>query len=434
MCALSIARSREYVTVKKDLSGLFRKENTMFQAFKLAYRNVGRNKTRSLLSSLAVGIGMALLLLMASVLEGEMKGALDNTIRLQSGHLQIRPASYEENKISLKWEDLIANPDQLVQQVKSLSQVTVATPRLVASSILTVSDESKGVQILGIEPDSAANQPFREGMLSGEFIKADDREGILVGNVLADKLHIHVNDKVNLLVTTSNGDVNEQLFTVRGIFTTRTPAYDESTIFMPLAKAQAITATENHASTIFVTLQDINQTDAVAKALQGNNYKILTWREQNAFITQFEDFANAFFIILYLIVLGITATVVTNTLVMAVFERTREIGILSAIGMKGRGIMAQFLAEAALLATGGVIGGLIIGGAAVAYFTVYGIYIGDYGLTGVLFEDHIYAHLTLQNTITLAILTYIITLIASLYPARLAARLEPVEALHGLGD
>jgi ABC-type lipoprotein release transport system permease subunit len=406
----------------------------MFQAFKLAYRNVGRNKTRSLLSALAVGIGMALLLLMAAVLEGEMKGALQNTIRLQSGHLQVRPASYEEGKISLKWEDLIENPDQVAGQIKSLPQVTVASPRLIASAILTVGDESKGVQILGIDPDSAANQPFREGMLSGEFIKPDDHEGILIGNILADKLGLKVNDKVNLLATTSNGDVNEQLFTIRGIFTTRTPSYDENTIFMPLAKAQAITATENHASTIFVTLQDLNQADAVAQALQGNNYKILTWRDQNAFITQFEDFANAFFIILYLIVLGITATVVTNTLVMAVFERTREIGILAAIGMKGRGIMGQFLAEAALLATGGVIGGLLIGGALVAYFTVYGIYIGDYGISGVLFEDHIYAHLTLQNTINLTILTYIITLIASLYPARLAARMEPVEALHGLGD
>lgn len=406
----------------------------MIQAFKLAFRNLGRNKSRSLLSALAVSIGMALLLLMVSVLEGEMTGALQNTIRLQSGHLQIRPASYEENKISLKWEDLIENPDQVIEKIKSIPQVTVATPRLSASAILTVSDESKSVQILGIEPDSAANQPFRDGMLSGEFIKADDREGILIGNTLAEKLNLKVNDKVNLLVTTSNGDVNEQLFTVRGIFTTRTPGYDESTIFMPLAKAQAITATENHASTIFVLLQNSDQADAVAKALQSNNYKILTWREQNQFVVQFEDFANAFFIIIYLIVLGITATVVTNTLVMAVFERTREIGILAAIGMKGRGIMAQFLAEAALLATGGVIGGLIIGGAAVAYFTIYGIYIGDYGITGVLFEDHIYAHLTLANTINLAIITYIITLIASLYPARLAARMEPVEALHGLGD
>ena len=405
----------------------------MAQTFKLAFRNVGRNKTRSLLSALAVGIGMALLLLMASVLEGEMKGALQNTIRLQSGHLQVRPASYEEGKVSLKWEDLIENPDRVAEQIKSIPQVTVATPRLIASAILTVRDESKGVQILGIDTESPANQPFREGMLSGEFLQSDDREGILVGNILADKLGLKVNDQVNLLVTTSNGDVNEQLFTIRGIFTTKTPGYDEGVIFMPLAKAQAITATENHASTIFINLQDLNQADAVAQALQGNNYQILTWRDQNAFVTQFEDYANAFFIVLYLIVLGITATVVTNTLVMAVFERTREIGILSAIGMKGRGIMAQFLAEAALLATGGVIGGLIIGGALVAYFTVYGIYIGDYGISGVLFEDHIYAHLTLENTINLTVLTYIITLIASLYPARLAARLEPVEALHGLG-
>ena len=406
----------------------------MIQTFKLAYRNLGRNKSRSLLSALAVGVGMALLLLMASVLEGEMTGALQNTIRLQSGHLQIRPASYDENKVSLKWEDLIADPDQVAAKIKSLPQVSVATPRLTASAILSVSDESKGVQILGIEPASEANQPFREGLIAGQFIQADDREGILIGNILADKLKLKVDDKVNLLVTTSNGDVNEQSFTIRGIFTTRTPAYDESTIFMPLAKAQAITATENHASTIFVMLHNDADAEAVAQALQSNNYKILTWRQQNQFIVQFEDFANAFFVIIYLIVLGITATVVTNTLVMAVFERTREIGILTAIGMKGRGIMAQFLAEAALLATGGVIGGLIIGGAAVAYFTIYGIYIGDYGLTGVLFEDHIYAHFTWANTINLAIITYIITIIASLYPAVLAARMEPVEALHGLGD
>ena len=405
----------------------------MLQAFKLAYRNVGRNKTRSLLSALAVGVGMALLLLMVSVLEGEMTGALQNTIRLQSGHLQIRPASYDENKISLKWEDLIADPEQVAAKIDDIPQVTVATPRLSASAILTLSDESKGVQILGIDPESAANKPFRDGMLSGEFIKADDREGILIGNILAEKLDLKVNDNVNLLVTTSNGDINEQPFTVRGIFTTRTPGYDESTIFMPLAKAQAITATENHASTIFVLLNNSEDAEAVAQALQSNHLKVLTWREQNQFVVQFEDYANAFFIVLYLIVLGITATVVTNTLVMAVFERTREIGILSAIGMKGRGIMAQFLAEAALLATGGVIGGLIIGGAVVAYFTVYGIYIGDYGITGVLFEDRIYAHLTLANTVTLAIVTYVITLVASLYPARLAARMEPVEALHGSG-
>lgn len=405
----------------------------MTQLFKLAYRNLGRNRTRSLLSALAVAAGMALLLLMASVLEGEMRGALDNTIRLQSGHLQIRPASYEEGKLSLKWEDLIADPNLIVDRVKSLPQVTVATPRLNASAILTIGDQSRGVQVLGIDPASAANQPFRDGMLSGEFLQADDREGILAGNLLADKLSLEVGDKVNLLVTTSNGDVQEQLFTVRGIYTTRTPGFDEGMVFMPIAKAQTITATENHASAIFVLLRDREQAEPVKQALQSNNLKVLTWREQNQFVVQFEDYAGVFLVFLYLIVLGITATVVTNTLVMAVFERTREIGILAAIGMKGRGIMAQFLAEAVLLATGGVIGGLIIGGAMVAYFNVNGFYIGNMGITGVLFEERIYAYLTLNNAITLAVVTYVITLVASLYPARLAARMEPVEALHALG-
>ena len=405
----------------------------MIQLFKLAYRNIGRNKTRSLLSSLAVAGGMALLLLMVSVLEGEMRGALDNTIRLQSGHLQIRPASYEEGKISLKWDDLIAEPEAVAQTIKTLPEVITATPRLIASGILSLSNESKGVQIIGIDPTSDANLPFREGLLDGEFIHPDDREGIMIGNTLAEKLKLVVGDAVNLLVNTSNGDIDEQLFTVRGIFTTRTPGFDELNVLMPISKAQAFTVTENHASTIFVLLQKNEQAEPVAQALQSSLYKALTWQDQNEFITQFEDYAGAFMIVLYLIVLGITATVVTNTLVMAVFEREREIGILAAIGMKGRGIMAQFLAEAALLATGGVIGGLLIGGAMVAYFTVNGVYIGDYGITGVLFEDRIYAHLTLENTIVLGIVTYLITLAASLYPAMLAARMEPVEALHGMG-
>ncbi|HCR71499.1 MAG TPA: ABC transporter permease [Anaerolineae bacterium] len=405
----------------------------LIQLFKLAFRNIGRNKTRSLLSALAVSGGMALLLLMVSVLEGEMRGALKNTIRLQSGHLQIRPASYEEGQTSLKWEDLIANPNEVINQIASLPQVTTATPRLFANGILTLRDESKGIQIVGIEPDSAANLPFREGLLAGEFITADDREGILIGNILAEKLNLNVGDQVNLLVNTSNGDVVEQLFTIRGIFTTRTPGFDETNVLMPLAKAQTFTATENHASTIFVLLQENEQAEPVAQAIQSSNYQVLTWQAQNEFVVLFEDYANAFFVFLYLIVLGITATVVTNTLVMAVFERTREIGILAAIGMKGRGIMAQFLAEAVLLATGGVIGGLIIGGLLVYYFSINGFYIGDFGITGVLFEERIYAYWTLENTISLGIATYIITLIASLYPASLAARMEPVEALHGFG-
>jgi ABC-type lipoprotein release transport system permease subunit len=403
----------------------------MIQLLKMAMRNLGRNRRRTLLSALAVSMGLALLLLIAAILNGEMEGALQNSIQLQSGHLQIRAASYDENKVSLDWKDLIANPQDVIAQLQTIPQVVVATPRLFATGILTLGQNSRGVQVIGIDPTSSANQIFRQGLISGDFLTADDREGILIGKPLADKFGLKPADQVSLLVNTSNGDVSEQLFTVRGIYSTNTSGYDEGTVFMPLAKAQTITGAQDHASTIFVLLQNRAQANAVAAALKSPDYKILTWRQSNELIIQTEDYANAFLGVIYLIILGITATVVTNTLIMAVFERTREIGVLTAIGMKGRNIMAQFLTEGGLIAIGGVIGGLILGAIVVAYFTRYGISIASARVTGILMRDTIYANLTLQDTINMTILTFVITLIASLYPALLAAQMEPVEALHG---
>jgi ABC-type lipoprotein release transport system permease subunit len=403
----------------------------MIQLFKMALRDLGRNRRRSFFSSLALGLGLALLLLMAAFIHGEMTSAIDSTIKLQSGHLQVRAQSYDESKNSLKWEDLVENPDQMAAKIAALAPVEVATPRLFASGIVSVGNESAGVRIFGIDPGSAANAPYRAGMLSGQFLTADDRQGVLVGQALADKLGLKTGDQINLSVNTSNGDVAQQLFTIRGIYSTQTNGFDSATVFMPLAKAQTITQTENHASTIFILLKNADQTDAVAAALNTSQYKVLTWPQMDELILQTEDLANSYMIIFYLIVLGVTATVIVNTLIMAVFERTREIGILSAIGMKSRRILAMFLAESSLLAVGGVLMGLILGGLVIAYFTRYGFYIGNMGLTGILIGNTIYTDLTLKDTVTLTIIAFVITLLAGFYPALLAARMEPVDALHG---
>ncbi len=402
----------------------------MIQTFKMALRNLGRNRRRSFFSALALAMGLALLMLIASFIAGEMRGAMDTSIKLQTGHVQVRAKTYDESKTSLAWEDLVADPDKIAAQIAALQPVKVATPRLFATGIISESDQSIGVRIVGIDPPSAANAPYRDGIISGSYFTADDREGVLVGQTLAEKNNLKVNDQIDLLANTSNGDVDEQLFTIRGIYTTHTPGFDETTLLMPLAKAQAITKTENHASTIFVLLKNIDDTNAVATSLKGSPYQIQTYLQLNELLTQTEQLAKSYMVLIYLIVLAVTATVIVNTLIMSVFERTREIGILSAIGMKASGIMGLFFAESAVLAVGGILMGLALGGLLVWYTSTYGFYIGNFGVTGIMIGERIYTYLTVNDTVTLTIAAFIISLLAALYPALLAARMEPVTALH----
>ncbi|MBN1452464.1 MAG: ABC transporter permease [Anaerolineales bacterium] len=403
----------------------------MLNYLKMAYRNLGRHRRRSALSALALSIGLALLLFIAAFYEGEMRSSMESTLRLDSGHIQIRATDYDPDKLSVAWEYLLQNPEQIAAQVGALDQVQVATPRLIASGIVSVRDESSGVQIMGVDPASSANDPYRQGLVSGEFPAADDRTGILIGLPLAENLDLKVGDQLNLLVNTSDGTVDEQLFIVRGIFTTGVSTYDKGIVLLPLAKAQTFSGAENRASFIFILLKDREQTDAVAAALQSPNYQVKTWSELNEILVLMEDFSNAYLLIINLIVIGVTATVIVNTMIMSVFERTREIGILTAIGMKGRQVISLFLTEASLLALGGLAFGLLLGWGISAYFGKVGVYFGDLGMSGFYLGDRIYTYLTLEDTINLTIVSFIITILASLYPARLAARMEPVEALHG---
>jgi ABC-type lipoprotein release transport system permease subunit len=404
----------------------------MIQTLKLAFRNLGRNRRRSIFSALAMGMALALLLLMASVIQGEYGDAVDLAIRLQSGHLQVRSASYDEAKTSLKWEDLIENPDQIAAQVASLDPVTVATPRLYASGFVTTRNESAPVRVVGIDPPSEANAPYRDGMREGEFLAADDRGGVLIGWSLANRLDLSAGDPVSLSVNTSNGEVEEQEFTVRGIFSTGTSGYDGLTVLLPLAKAQAITGAEDHASSVFVLLKDLAQTDAVIAAVQSPGFAVLTWRDMNELLIQTEELSSGYMVFFYLIVLGIAATVIVNTQIMSVYERTREIGILSAIGMRGQRVMTIFLTESGLLAVGGILLGLLIGGIVIAYFTRYGLPLAveNFGITGMLLRERIYTQLTVQDTVQLTLMSFLVTVLAGLYPAVLASRMEPVAALR----
>lgn len=401
---------------------------------KMSLRNLARNKRRSVFSALAVALGTALLLFMSATIRGEMLGSLNLTINLYTGHLQIHTEEYKDSNMSLKHADMIENPFEIVQKIAVIPQIKAVTPRLNASGVLAFKNETIGIQIMGIDPPSAANDIYRDGLLEGEFLTADDRDGVLIGYPLAENLALKVGDAITLIVNTADGNVDEQQFIIRGIYTTDTPGFDKATIFMPLEKAQTITRTENHASMIYILLNDMDDTDAVKAAINAPGYVIEDWREMNKLIILVEKMANAMMFFFNLMVLGVTSTVIMNTLLMAVYERTREMGILGALGMKAKQVKNLFLTEATLLAIGGVLVGLMIGIPLVLYFSHVGFVIGDLGISansGFMFGNKIYPDATnLFDVVSVSLAGILITIASGYYPASQAAKLEPVDALQ----
>jgi ABC-type lipoprotein release transport system permease subunit len=412
----------------------------MFRLWKLAIRDLGRNKRRSALTLVAVGLGLALLIVTSGVIEGAVQGSIENNIRVRSGHVQVREESYDEDIVSLKWEDLLDDPQGLTAQAQALPEVRAATPVLWASGILATSEESVGVQVFGIDPLSETSTPFREGLVAGEFLAPGDRDGILIGERLARSLGLTAGDDIGLLVNTSDEQPDEAIFTIRGLYDTGIPSYDEITVFLPLTKAQAFTRAGDRASAVVALLHDKEDADAVAGALRApgptpQKVRTFTWRDLNQVILQAVEMSMGIMYLMYLVVLAVVAVVIANTLLMSVFERTREMGILAALGMKGRQVLAMFVLEAGILGVIGIAVGILLGSLGVYYLSTQGWHIGDLASMAtaeVAYGETIYAQFAPAEMVQLSMASLVITLLASLYPAWFAARMEPIDALRAL--
>lgn len=400
----------------------------------IAYRDLGRHRRRSVFTLLAVALGLALLFVMNGLIAGMMAESLQNSIRLRTGHLQLRAASFQEDQLSLQSKDLLAEPAGLVAQASALPQVKAAAPVLWISGILNTIDESAGLQVIGIDPASALYAPIQSGLVAGEWLSADDRDGILIGRLLAESLKVSAGQKVSLAIVNADGQPDEGIFTIRGLFSTGIPSYDESAVFLSLDKAQAFARTGARASAIMILLNDQADTDRVAAALAVPGVTTLTWTDLNTFFVETMQLASSFYVILDGIVILIVAVIIANTLLMAVFERVREMGILSALGMKGRQIRQMFLLEGATLGLAGVAVGAVLGLAGVSYLATTGIPLSE--KTAAVAGSGFAIGTTMRATYDwgtfagLSLATLIIVLLASLYPAWYAARLEPVDALR----
>uniref|UniRef100_A0A7C1FQX0 ABC transporter permease n=1 Tax=Caldilinea aerophila TaxID=133453 RepID=A0A7C1FQX0_9CHLR len=398
----------------------------------IAYRDLARNRRRTLFTMLAVALGLALLITLNGYISGVMEDGLQNSIRLQTGHVQVRAATYPDGKHSVQWKDLIERPEEIAAQAMTMPEVRAAAPILWLDAVLSTGNESIGLQVYGIDVTSALHDPLRASIVAGAFLDANDRSGVLMGERLAQSLNLKVGDTVHLVTINANGEPVEAPFVIRGLFSSGVLVYDESVLFMPLTRAQSFALTGNRASTVMIELHERNDAERVALALAQPGLQALTWRDMNAFIIQSMDTAFSFYMILDAIVMLIVAVIIANTLLMAVFERVRELGILAALGMKRLQILQMILFEAAIIALAGIAVGVVLGLLGVAFLTQNGFVLGEMAATAgnLPMSNVIYARFAPDLFAWLAVWTFLIALLASLYPAWFAARLEPVRALH----
>ncbi len=401
-------------------------------AWRIAYRDLTRNRRRTLFTLLAVALGLALLIVLNGYIAGILEDSLQNSIRLQTRHVQVRADSYAADRRSLQWKDLVNQPAAVVAQAQTMAAVWAAAPVLWSGALLSTRAESVNLQLHGIEVASPIYDPIRSAVVEGAFLTADDRGGLLLGRRLAESLGVHVGDSVRLTLVDANGVPVEALFVVRGLFASGVLVYDEATVFLPLAKAQSLTTVGDRASAVLIQLHRQEDADSVSAALAGPRLQTLTWRELNAFFLQSMGAAMGFYLLFDGIVMLIVAVIIANTLLMAVFERTREIGILASLGMKRGQILCMLLLEATLLALMGSALGVLLGLAGVALLTQNGFVMGEMAAAAgnLPLSNVVYARFVPDTFAWLTVWTLIVAVAASLYPAWFAARLEPVKALH----
>lgn len=408
---------------------------TIRKFFAIAYRNLVRNSRRTILTALAVALGLVVVMAMSSLIEGMVGTMLNDSIRISSGHLQIRNASYEVDKASLLADDLMRDGATLATRAESLPEVRSATPVLWFGGLLNTTQESVGVQVVGIVPEDSFHQPVQEGIVAGTYLNGTDRRQILLGHSLANRMGIQVGDRVSLAASNASGEGQEGIFTVAGLVDTGFPSIDQGRILMPLEEAQTFTGVGNRFSSLIVMLNQQDEAERVAAAFTGEESKVLTWRDLNSLILTSVENGLIFYYVLYGIVFLAVAVLIANTLLMSVFARMREIGILGALGMNRVQIMLLFLIEGVLLAMLGIVFGLVLGTAVVAYMTYVGISIPEETVElveGFAMGTTMYGGFAPLEFAILSFLLLIIVTLVSLYPAWYAAKMEPVEAIHTL--
>ena len=407
----------------------------MGRLLKIAWRNVWRNKRRTLIALIAISLGLVFLAFMDGAIAGFQQTIFGNAVKLQGGNIQVHAPGYKEKAKRMPLLPL-TDPERVVQIALAQPKVVAASKRINTGGFLSSHKDTMHVVITAIEPETEASVNLvAQNITQGRYLVAKDEDQIVIGQAMADKLKVNLGDRITLVGRATHEQMRRRTMTVVGIYDLRLPEVEKSMVYISLAEAQSLFDLRNQATEVDIALESVGQERGVATALQAAlpGYEVSTWQELNPEMKQSLDVDKQVMNIFGLVVLLIAGVGILNLMLMAVFERTREIGLLAAMGLKPLEIMSLFLLEGILIGLLGAIAGFFLGGLVVSLFGQYGIDFSASASMGemmALLGDRLYPQLAVDLLIQRSLTVAVIAVLASLYPAWQASKREPAEALH----
>lgn len=402
----------------------------------IAWRNLWRHKRRSLITATAMAVAVAMCMSLIAFTDGMYNKMAEIMVDQQLGHVQIHHPDYPGTRQLL---DTVPNANQVLEALDADETVVGATGRLNGFALLGSDKTSTGVQLQGLEPDrelplTHVDQRVKEG----RYLASEPAKEIVVGSGLAEELAIGVGDEVVAFTQGSDGSLGNDLYTVVGLSSTGNAAMDKGGAWLHLADLQELLVLPDQIHNIMVLTDDADDLDAFATGLRArlpDDVEVQTWREaspQTAEMMGMQSFAS---LIMLGIVFAVASFGVLNTMMMSVFERTRELGVLKAIGLRPVQMVSMVLWESAFLGVlaGGI--GLVLGAGLDLLVVFYGFDMSagsadGFEMMGVRFDPIIYGDVTPFSVYAPISALILVSIGASVWPAWRAARLQPVEAIR----
>ena len=403
---------------------------------KIAARSVGRNRRRAILTASASAFGLGAFVFLLSFVQGYLSQLVTNSTGYITGDLQVQHARFRDDMAP---EFSLAQDAVALAAARRHPAVVAAAPRVQAQVLVSSAVKSAIVNLVGIDPAQERRvTAIDRALRQGRWLEPARPRDVAIGRALAAELGVREGEKLIVMAQARDGTVASAAYRVGAIFATESPAFDHGYGFVNLASAQALLGLEGRLSALALRLRERDDVAAVAAALrerQDPALAVLPWQELLPEVSQMIGYVRLNLRLVVGIVFAVVAIGVMNTLLMSVLERTREFGIMLALGTAPGGVVRIVVYEALVLSLCGLLIGFLGGVAVVAYFNSAGIDMSRYaegittipGLTGM-----IYPELALRSTILPAGALLALSVLATLYPAWKAARLQPIEAIrHG---